>query len=225
VERAKALHAERHPHRPARISMRPCDHVTSATALAKAAGLQPVRHWFDMERDLRGDAPDPRALAAPLRLAAYTADRGDKVRRAHNTAFRDHYGSTERDPAIWKQWVTGSRNFRAELSFLVLDESAHDAVAGYLLGYFYDADAAADGYREAWIGQLGILPGWRGRGVGTALLAHALEAYRAAGYEQAGLDVDSGNATGALGIYQRVGFEVVRSATSWVRAIPARPAG
>lgn len=225
LDRAETMHQERHPRHPARISMRPHDHVTSAVALAKAAGLQPVRHWFDMERDLRGDAPAGRVLPEPLRLVPYAAERDDEVRRGHNSAFRDHYGSTERDPATWKQWFTGSRNFRAELSFLVLDSSVSDAMAGYLLAYFYEADAAVDGYREAWIGQLGTLPGWRGRGVGTALLAYALAAYRAAGYEQAGLDVDSANGTGALGLYERVGFRTVRSSTSWVREIPARPVG
>lgn len=223
LERGEELHYERHPGHPARISMRPSDHVTSATALAKAAGLDPVRHWFDMERDLRHDAPPLRPLAEPLLLVPFTAARDDDVRRAHNVAFRDHYGSTERDPAIWKQWFTGSRNFRAELSFLVLAGPEDDAeIAGYLLGYFYDADAAIDGYRTAWIGQLGTLPAWRGRGIGTAMLAQALASYRAAGYEEAGLDVDSTNATGALGMYERVGFVVTRSATSWVRDLPAR---
>lgn len=224
LDRAEQIHLDRHPRHPARISMRPYDHVTSAAALAKAAGLRPVRHWYDMERDLRTDAPGVRALAQPLRLVPFTADRDDEVRRAHNTAFREHYGSTERDPSIWKQWFTGSRNFRADLSFFAIDNSQDDAVAGYLLGYFYDADAAVDGYREAWIGQLGTLPAWRGRGVGTALLAHALASYRSAGYEQAGLDVDTGNVTGALGMYERVGFTVVRSSTSWVREIQAVPA-
>ncbi|CAN5196051.1 GNAT family N-acetyltransferase [soil metagenome] len=226
LDRGEELHYERHPTHPGRLSIRPSDHVTSAQALPKAAGLEPVRHWFDMERDLRQDVPPRRTLGDPLRLAPFTPARDEDVRRAHNAAFRDHYGSTERDPGEWKQWFTGSRNFRAELSFLVLAGPGDDAeIAGYLLGYFYDADFAVHGYREGWIGQLGTLPAWRGRGVASALLTEALASYREAGYEQAALDVDSANASGALGLYERAGFVVTRSATSWVRDLPARPAG
>lgn len=223
LARAEAMHRERHPGHRALISMRPYDHVTPSVNLARAAGLEPVRHFFDMERDLRHDAPPRRDPAAPLRVVPYVADRDDEVRRAHNTAFRDHFGCTERDASVWKQWFAGSRSFRAELSFLACD--GEDRVAGYLLGYFHEADAEADGYRKARIGQLGTLPQWRGQGAASALLSHALAAYRDAGYERSGLDVDSANGTGALGMYERVGFRTVRSSTSWAREIPARPAG
>ncbi|HQG71102.1 MAG TPA: GNAT family N-acetyltransferase, partial [Rhodoglobus sp.] len=47
---------------------------------------------------------------------------------------------------------------------------------------------------------------WRKRGVAAALLAHTLEAVKAAGLEKAVLDVDSDSPTGALGLYTRVGF-------------------
>jgi len=40
------------------------------------------------------------------------------------------------------------------------------------------------------------------------LLGHSLHAYRDAGYDQAALNVDSENVTGALGIYERAGFQV-----------------
>ena len=224
MQRAEIMHTQRHRPHPARITVPWSDHVASAVALVKAAGLRPLRHFFHMEHDLRSEAPAQSDPAAPLRIVPFTSDRNEEVRRAHNTAFRHHFGSTERDPASWKQWFTGSRNFRAELSFLLLEGEAEDAaVAGYLLGHFFDADAAADGYRTAWIGQLGTLPPWRGKGVASALMAHALAAYRSAGYEQAGLAVDSANGTGALRLYERIGFRTVRSSTSWVREIPADP--
>ena len=62
--------------------------------------------------------------------------------------------------------------------------------------------------REAWIGQLGTRAAWRRRGLASLLLATALTAFRDAGYERAALDVDSENATGALGLYERLGFIV-----------------
>jgi len=223
---AAELHAARHPTVPGKISFGVADHVGDAVELVRAAGLEANRQFFEMERDLRSGVPAPREPVAPWRLVPYTAGRDDEVRRAHNLAFRGHYGSTERDPATWKQWFTGNRNFRPELSFLMLDGTDEDApVAAYLLGYFYDADLAATGRRDAWIGQLGTLPPYRGRGAGSVLLNQALAAYAGLGYDQAALSVDSANGSGALGLYQRVGFEVTKSWTSWERQIPVRTVG
>lgn len=52
-------------------------------------------------------------------------------------------------------------------------------------------------YREFW-----------GMGIGTALLSEVLASARAAGYEQAELEVVSTN-TAAIGLYQKLGFEAV----------------
>lgn len=216
LDRAAAVHAERHPTRPARLELRCGDQQKGAIALATAAGLQPVRYWFDMERELGDELPEARALAAPLLVTPYDAGRDEDVRLAHNEAFAGHFGSTLRDPATWRQWFTGSRSFRPDLSFLVVDGPA---IAGYLLSYVHEADAVARGFHQGYVGQLGTLAPWRGRGVGTALLGAALEGYRQAGFRQATLGVDSANGTGALDLYRRLGFEVTRSQTSWVREI------
>ena len=47
-----------------------------------------------------------------------------------------------------------------------------------------------------------------GMGIGTALLSEVLASARAAGYEQAELEVVSTN-TAAIGLYQKLGFEAV----------------
>ena len=54
---------------------------------------------------------------------------------------------------------------------------------------------------------LAVAPEWRGRGVGTALLAAAEAWARAQGAERMVLDLDVHN-EGALRLYQRVGYEV-----------------
>lgn len=221
LERAAALHAERHPTVPGQLNVSIADHVVGGVALARSAGLEPSRKFHEMERDLRTEAPIPSDPQSPLRVVAWDPARDDEVRQAHNRAFRDHWGSTERNESFWKQWFTGSRNFRGALSRLVLD--VEDQLQAYLLGYFYDADEAATGVREAYIGQLGTLREARGRGAGTALLTHALASYREQGYHRASLGVDTENVTGALGLYERVGFVRKRSSTSWLRLIPAGP--
>lgn len=118
------------------------------------------RYWYEMVRLL--DAPaDQLPVAqqpAGLRLIDYDEGRSEEVRIAHTAAFRDHFGSTERDPDEWRTLFVGSRAFRPELSLLAVSDDDAAAVAGYLLAYIWDADIRASGRREVYVGQLGTLP-------------------------------------------------------------------
>jgi ribosomal protein S18 acetylase RimI-like enzyme len=55
------------------------------------------------------------------------------------------------------------------------------------------------------IQNLGIVPDWRGRGLGRGLLLYALHGFWAAGLERAVLEVTAQN-DGAVRLYQRLGF-------------------
>ena len=133
----------------------------------------------------------------------FTADRDDEVRRAHNACFTEHHGSSERDPATWQSLFTGQRAFRPDLSVLALED---DVVVGYVLSYIYEADTKATGRRLLHLGQIGVLPRARGRGVATAVIAAALRAGAENDCVASALDVDSGNVTGALRLYEELGF-------------------
>ena len=58
--------------------------------------------------------------------------------------------------------------------------------AAYVQTAEFEADLAATGRREAYVGKVGTLRGHRGKGLATALLGHALHAYREAGYQDDG---------------------------------------
>ena len=92
-------------------------------------------------------------------------------------------------------------------------------MAAYLLTYFWEADAVATGVREAFLGQLGVRPAWRRHGLGGLLLAAALHSCRTAGYERSALTVDTANATGALGLYERAGFAVKNTSATGVKRL------
>lgn len=55
------------------------------------------------------------------------------------------------------------------------------------------------------IQNIGVLPGWRGRGLGEALLLQALHGFRREGMGRAQLEVTAQNDT-ALRLYRRLGF-------------------
>lgn len=223
AERAAELHAANAPRLPAELLVYANNRIAGVKALAEAAGMRPVRFWYEMDRDLAGDLAgelagpvEPMPVPEGLRLAPYAAVVDEQVRVAHNEAFAGHWGSAHRDEAFWQQWVSEARAFRPAVSRLIWDG---DEIAGYVLVYEYEAETAATGVREAWIGLVGTRPPWRGRGVASALLTHVLAACRDSGYERASLSVDTGNSTGALGLYQRAGFVVTAQATSYARPL------
>jgi ribosomal protein S18 acetylase RimI-like enzyme len=180
--------------------------MADAVALHEAAGFRPARWYFDMRRDLREPLPAMPDLGG-LRLVGYEPPMGQPLLAIHNEAFRDHWGSEPLTPEIWDHEFVGDPFFRGDLSFVVLDG---DEIAGYTVNYVAESDWDAAGVREGWVGQLGVRRPWRKRGVATALLVRSMEAFRAADLEAATLGVDAENPTGALGVYERVGFRPIR---------------
>lgn len=177
-----------------------------AVALHEAHGFRPARWYFDMRRDLREPLPAMPDLGG-LEVHLYRPAWAERIRLAHNEAFADHWGSEPQAAEVWSRDFIGDPYFRGDLSFVVVDG---DEIAGYTVNYVAEADWQATGVREGWVGQLGVRRTWRRRGLATALLVRSMEAFRAAGLDAATLGVDAENPTGALGIYERVGFRPIR---------------
>ena len=212
LERGTQLHAERHPEAPARLTATVYTTKPALESLLRRAGLEPARWFFHMDRPLT-DLPPRRAIEG-VELVPFSWDRDDDVRRAHNAAFTEHYGSSERDVASWQVMFTGQPSFRPDLSVLAV---ADGVVLAYALSYVSEATTAATGLRESYFGQIGVVPEARGRGLSKAVIIEALHAAAASDCQTAGLQVDSENVTGALGLYESLGFGTHRTEVSWSR--------
>ena len=216
LDRGRALHAERHPEAPGALTVEVPGGMPSLERLVRRAGLAAERWYREMQRALT-DLPAVPALDG-IDVLPFTWDRDDEVRRAHNAAFTRHHGSSERNPEAWRALFTGQRSFRPELSRLAVEDGA---VVGYVLAYVYEADTAARGSREVVLGQIGVLPPARGRGVATALIAEVLREASRQDCQGAALGVDTENVTGALRLYEGLGFRTVRTRVSWTLDLPA----
>ncbi|OAX48367.1 GNAT family N-acetyltransferase [Paenibacillus sp. AD87] len=75
--------------------------------------------------------------------------------------------------------------------------------AGFVLNGFRDVD----GKKVAWNGGTGIVPAFRGQGIGRALMLRNLELYREQGVELALLEALTQNES-AIKLYQYVGYEI-----------------
>jgi ribosomal protein S18 acetylase RimI-like enzyme len=58
---------------------------------------------------------------------------------------------------------------------------------------------------------LGVLPEYRQRGLGQALLQHTFAEFARRGFTAVGLGVDAENPTGAVRVYERAGMRVERT--------------
>jgi [ribosomal protein S18]-alanine N-acetyltransferase len=105
------------------------------------------------------------------------------------------------------QW--GWDAYRAELSkpeaiMLVARRERPDVYGKHVVGYIA-ARVSAD---ELHVNNIGVRAGWRRRGVGGALLSHALAAGARHGARAAVLEVRAGNLA-AQAMYRGLGFETV----------------
>jgi mycothiol synthase len=220
LDRARAVHLARRPDLPARFSLSGLAAHSEQEHLLNRFGLVAERWNFAMRAQLparRTSVPAPDCVE----IREYDDTVADAMRETHNTAFRDHPNFTPWTVAEWRQWVTGSRNFRPDLSFVAVSHDDRKRVVGYIQTNEFDAYLAATGRREAYVGKVGTLREFRGKGVAASLLQHVLEVAHRAGYDEAALDVDSENPTGALGVYLRAGFEVETRRASYAKTVPS----
>jgi mycothiol synthase len=217
LARAEQVHAERRPDLPVRLTTTGLSSDEAQADLLARAGMSGERWNFVMRTGL--DAlPDEIPLPEGYELVRYDASMAAAMLEAHNTAFLDHPNFTPWSETLWKQFVTESRSFRPDLSFVVVPVGEKEIVA-YLQTAEFDAYFEVTGRREAYVGKLGTLREHRGKGIAGGLLVHCLHAYREAGFDEASLDVDSENPTGALGIYERAGFAVESKWTNYFRVV------
>lgn len=206
LDRARALHAADAPHVPARYASQALAGRTDQADLLVAAGMSPGRHGFLMRAGLDTVPPRP-PLPDDLVVTPFEPGHAEELRTAHNAAFADYPDFGGADPDHWQAFMLGAAHVRHDLSLVARDRAG--SVVSYVFVHEYAVPPSGEPGREAYVPYVGTLPAHRGRGVATGLLARVLAGCRAAGYDRASLNVDTANPTGALGIYERAGFETV----------------
>jgi ribosomal protein S18 acetylase RimI-like enzyme len=182
---------------------------TSALRLFERFGMAIRRRFLTMEAPIASAPP-----AAPLTgFRVTTADVVDAkaLYETHMTAFEDHFGFQRRAFDDWAGSSLGSDEFRADLSRIAY---AGEDIVGYVLSF----DEATP--ERVYVGQVGVRRQNRGAGIATALLGEVVAASGAAGKDLVRLEVDADSLTGAVGIYERVGFAVVSEVIAYGTPLP-----
>lgn len=179
-------------------------------ALLASEGFQPIRYGYTMVRSDLENIPD---LALPPGIEVRPVDWESHRRQifdAEQEAFRDHWGYIEPTEEIYKAWVgeidddpdldpslwrvawQGNEVVGMVRSFILADENLE-----------YDR---LRGYTE----HISVRRPWRRQGIARSLIGMSLRALKERGMTEAALGVDTENTSGALRIYEFMGFRPVK---------------
>ncbi len=178
----------------------------NARALLEREGYEPVRFFLRMETDLDGFEPP----AWPEGIAVRGFDRGKDERRFYETAeeaMADHWGHV---PLDFEDWRKGRMGEAFDPSWWFIAEEDGEP-AGVMLG------SVSEGL--GWVDTLGVRRQWRQRGLGMALLRHAMATFRDRGLSRMALGVDAANPTGATRLYERAGMHVAQQHATYGKVL------
>ena len=173
----------------------------SDRALLDAQGFVPIRYGFEMVRPISGALPD-HPLPEGLELRPVTEDQYRAIFDADNEAFEDHWGHRELGEADFQARCYGPE-MEPALWCVAWDG---DEVAGVVMNSIFREENEALGIRRGWLDHVSVRRPWRGRGVAKALCAASFRVLRERGMDEAWLGVDGTNPTGALQLYEGLGF-------------------
>jgi mycothiol synthase len=172
----------------------------------RAAGYEPVQHYFRLRADLAAVPPAP---DAPLRTFDVTGDEAT-VHALIQEAFAEIDGHEFQPLEKWRAKTIAKEGHDPSLWLLLEDD---DGLAGAGLGERWEAGT---GY----VAELAVASRARGRGHGRTLLLGLFEAFRRAGLAHAELSVHGRN-RGALRLYESVGMRPTWQAERWEKALGA----
>ncbi|HET7181470.1 MAG TPA: GNAT family N-acetyltransferase, partial [Candidatus Limnocylindrales bacterium] len=179
-------------------------------ALLEAAGFEPTRYFFEMVRPDLDDLPE-RPMPDGLEIRPIDASLARAVWDADVEAFQDHWGGFDGSEEHLQRWLD---NPNTDLSLWVVAFDGDEVAAGVLNSIDREQNAAL-GIQRGWLGSVFTRRAWRRRGLASALVAESFRRLRDRGMTSAGLGVDGDNPSGALGLYEGLGFAQEMRSTAW----------
>jgi mycothiol synthase len=191
----------------------------AGTALAQRFGYELARWFFDMERPIDGELPVVEPLPDGVKLRPMAVDQAWDLWVADHEAFRDHWGGHDASEANFRRW-RDSPEFDPTMFLIAWDG---DEIAAGVLNAIYAHENAELGVLRGWLDSVFTRRPWRRRGLARNLIARSLHLLRERGMTSAVLGVDADNPSGALGLYESVGFAVTERSTAWRRPLEDAP--
>ncbi|MDX1601136.1 MAG: GNAT family N-acetyltransferase, partial [Anaerolineales bacterium] len=188
---------------------------TAYTALLEQLGYEIERYFYTMVRPDLHDIPAA-PCPAGLEVRPVTPDHLRKIWQAKEEAFQEHWGKRESGQADYERWLADPIQDPA------LWKVAWDGeqVAGMVLNFIDSAENQNLNRKRGYTEDIAVRRPWRRRGLASHLIAESLRMLRQRGMQEAALSVDVDNPSGALGLYERFGYEVTRREYAYSRPLP-----
>jgi ribosomal protein S18 acetylase RimI-like enzyme len=171
-------------------------------------GLEMVRPWWRMDRDMTGDLPTPAPVPGYELADGRRISAGFSWADLHNRSFADHWSFSRRSEG---ELVTGKS---PELCLLAFAAATGEPAAVTLC----QIETYTDDSRPQPVGlvsSVGTLPEHRRRGLAAWLVAEGLHRLRSARARHASLYVDGQSQTRAFEAYRKLGFELAFETEVW----------
>jgi GNAT superfamily N-acetyltransferase len=184
------------------------DTEDGAQALLAAAGYEAVRHYIMMTRPIGLPLPDA-PLPAGLEVRPVEPGHVRAIWEAMWEARRDHWGYVEPTERDYERWTRG-RLFAPELWKVAWEG---EQVSGMVLNRLDEAQNEQYQRKRGYTQDVFVRRPWRRRGLARSLLAQSICMFRDLGMEETALGVDTLNPSGALGLYESLGYRQTRRHT------------
>ncbi len=210
IDRARQRAAEEDPDRPAMLGAHAGEQETAARALYEDAGLRPARQFFLMRRE-HLEAVEALPLPDGIEMRRVEQDQHRQIYEAGTEAFQDHWEPHDHGEEGFRQ-TFNQPDTNTDLWAVAWDG---DQVVGVVEVWIWAEENRRLGIRRGWLERISVRRPWRKRGVARALTAAGMIKLREAGMDEAMLGVDAQNPSGALGLYESVGFTVFRRSIAY----------
>lgn len=193
------------------------DASTRTATVLEGRGYAPDHYGAVLIRP-RLDHVPRRPLPAGVEIRPVAPAHLRKIWEADAEAFRDHRGYVEPTETDWEAWLEGP-NWDPTLWRVAW---TGEEVVGQVRTYIDPAENERFGRRRGWTEYISTGRAWRRRGIATALICSSLHALRERGMEEAALGVDTENLSGALRLYESLGFVRQRLEAEYHRPLGRR---
>ena len=182
---------------------------------AIAAGYRVDGYGVMMTRPL-SKAILPVPLPEGLELRPVGVEDHRAIWEADTEAFQDHRDPDRRTEADYEGWF--AQPDLDTTRWLVAWDG--DQVAGSVLNFVFANENERLGVNRGWLEHVSVRRPWRRRGLASALITRSMELLRDLGLDEAALGADAENLSGAVRLYEALGFRRVRTAARYRKPIP-----
>jgi mycothiol synthase len=183
---------------------------TDLASLLDQEGYVTERYFYQMLRPNLANIPEYE-LPAGIEIRAVQPEHMHKIWQADVEMFKEHWGETEHGEDDYERWLKRSY-IQPRFWHVAWDR---DRIVGLVLNYVDEADNAEYNRKRGQTDDIGTLKDYRGRGIAKALIARGLRQFRDLGYTEATLDVDSENGSGALRLYEKLGYRPIKTVIAY----------